>query len=71
MDEVNVGEILSLILKSVAIKTGCSSYNCMVVGAILGATFGLTQFSPDLFDLIDGELVTKINIDILDIIKVM
>lgn len=68
IEPVNVSR---LILQSVAIKTGCSAYNCMIVGSILGNVFGFTQIPEEFYDGLNPQFVHKINQDILEIIACM
>ena len=64
-------QLIRLLLRSIAIKTGCSGYNCMIAGAILGAVFGMTQIPEEFYDSMDTQLMHRINNEIWQIIAAM
>lgn len=71
LESIDISHVIQLILRSVAIRTGCSGYNCMIVGATLGAFFGFNQFPEEFYSSLDIKLMDRINKDILDIINQM
>lgn len=68
---IDPSHIIKLILRSIAVRTGCSTYNCMIAGAVLGGIFGFTQIPEEFYDDIDPKLIDRINKDIWEIISVM
>lgn len=70
-DNFEPTDVSRLILRSVAIKTGMSAYNCMIVGSVLGSIFGFTQIPEEFYESMDSKLMSKINLDIIEIISTM
>jgi len=70
-DQIDPSYISRLIIRSVAVKTGCSAYNCMIVGAVLGAVFGFNQLPEEFYESMDLKLMDRINREIWEIIAVM
>jgi len=71
MDNIEPVYLSELMLKSVAVRSGMSAYNTMIVGSILGAVFGCTQIPEIFYESMDEKLMDRINRDILDLIAAM
>jgi hypothetical protein len=71
LDDIEPSQLSGLILRSVAIKTGISSYNTMIVGSILGSIFGCTQIPEVFYEIMDDKLMDRINRNVLSIISDM
>jgi hypothetical protein len=71
LDAIDPSHLIRLILRSIAVRTGCSAYNCMIAGAVLGGIFGFTQIPEEFYDGMDPRLMERINKDIWEIISVM
>lgn len=63
--------IFRLMVQSVIAKTGCSAYNALIVGSIIGAIFGFTQIPEDFYGELDMSLMNRVNHSIIDVIKCM
>lgn len=71
MDNIEPSHLSGLMLRSVAVKTGMSAYNNMIVGSILGSIFGCTQIPESFYEHMDDKLMDRINRDVLGIISDM
>jgi hypothetical protein len=71
LDTIDPSYLIKLILRSVAVRTGCSAYNCMIVGAILGGIFGFMQLPVEYYEDMDPKIMDRINREIWEIIAVM
>ncbi len=63
--------LIKLILRSIAVRTGCSAYNCMIAGAVLGGIFGFTQIPEEFYSAMDPKLMDRISMEIWNIIANM
>lgn len=71
MSTIEPSDVFRLMLQSVAIKTGCSTYNCMIVGSILGNVFGFTQIPEEFYESLDIKFMNRITREIIDVIACM
>lgn len=71
LDTIDPSYLIKLILRSVAVRTGCPAYNCMIVGAVLGGIFGFMQLPVEYYENTDPKIVDRINREIWEIIAVM
>lgn len=63
--------LIKILLRSIAVRTGCSAYNCMIAGAVLGGIFGFTQIPEEFYSAMDPKLMDRISMEIWNIIANM